>query len=120
MTAANEVDAWFAELDHPLKEVMQRTRELILAADERVEESVKWKTPTFSYNGNIVSIQPRAKRFVSLMFHRGSEIPGEHPDLEGDAALVRTMKFADLADLEARGDALGAVIRAWCGAKSEP
>jgi hypothetical protein len=55
-----------------------------------------------------------SKKLVSIMFHRGAEIPGEHPRLEGDGPLVRTMRFADLDELEAgRGD-LEAAVRAWC------
>jgi hypothetical protein len=49
---------------------MQLARKLILDADSRVIESIKWKTPTFAYQGNIVSFNP-SKKFVSLMFHRG-------------------------------------------------
>jgi hypothetical protein len=49
------------------------------------------------------------------MFHRGAEIPGEHPRLEGDGRLVRTMRFAGLDELEAgRAEA---VTRAWCGSR---
>ena len=92
---------------------MQRARAIILQADARVTESIKWKTPTFSYNGNIVSFSP-AKKFVSLMFHRGSEIPGDFPRLEGDAALVRVMRLKDLAAVEEAKHELQAIIRAWC------
>ena len=118
MSASPAVDAWFAQLDHPLKDAMQRVRELILDADPRIDETVKWSTPTFTFEGNLASLQPRAKRFVSLMFHRGSEILGEHPLLEGDAALVRTMRFTDLEQVEARREALAAVVRAWCELKA--
>ena len=111
-----EVDRWFDEAAHPLDELMRRTRDVILAADERVTESIKWKTPTFSYKGNIASFNP-SKRFVSLLFHRGAEIPGEHPRLEGDGRLARTMRFADLDQLEAGRGELAAVIRAWCDSK---
>ncbi len=117
MSTSPQVDAWFAELDHPLKETMLRVRELILAADPRMGECVKWSAPTFTYEGNLASLQPRAKRFVSLMFHRGLEIPGEHPLPEGDAALVRTMRFVDVEDVKARREALQAVVRAWCELK---
>ena len=75
---SNEVDDWFAERQHPLTDAMQRARKLILEADPRVTESIKWKTPTFSYQGNIVSFNP-SKKFVSLMFHRGAEIHGRLP-----------------------------------------
>jgi hypothetical protein len=78
-----EVDAWFAARNHPLDDAMQRARESHLAADPRVTESIKWRTPTFAFKGNIVSFNP-AKRLVSLLFHRGAEIPGTHALLEGE------------------------------------
>ena len=108
-----QVDAWFEARQHPLADAMQRARRLILAADERVTESIKWQTPTFSFNGNIVSFNP-AKKFVSLLFHRGAEIPGDFPRLVGDGRLARVMRFADLAEVDAAADELQAVIRAWC------
>ena len=93
---------------------MLRVREVILEADSRMEESVKWSTPTFAFDGNLASFQPRAKRFVSLLFHRGSEIPGDHTRLEGEGRLARTMRFTDLANVEASKGDLEAVVRAWC------
>ncbi len=110
-----EVDAWFAEREHPLTDAMQLARRLILEADPRVTESIKWKTPTFAYRGNIVSFNP-AKRMVSLLFHRGAEIPGEFARLEGDGRLARVMRFGDVAAVREGADELQAVIRAWCQA----
>lgn len=112
-----DVDAWFEEKQHPLEEAMQLVRQTILDADARVEESIKWKTPTFSFQGNIVSFNP-AKNFVSLLFHRGAEIPGLHPSLEGDGRLARTMRFADIDDVAARNGELTEVVRAWCNWKA--
>jgi hypothetical protein len=114
-----DVDRWLEEQDHPLEDALRRVREIILGADERVSESIKWKTPTFSFEGNIVSFAP-SKKMVSLMFHRGAEIPGTHPRLEGDAKLVRTMRFADLKDVQRGRRDLERVIRAWCDWKSAP
>ena len=68
------------------------------------------------FNGNIASFNP-SKKFVSLMFHRGSEIPGEHPRLDGTGDLVRVMRFGDLAEIEAAEPELVAVIQAWCAWK---
>ena len=108
-----EVDRWLDQSDHPLEATMRRARDVILAADERVTESIKWKTPTFAYKGNIASFNP-SKHLVSIMFHRGAEIPGEHPRLEGDGKLVRTMRFTGTDELEAGQADLEAVVRAWC------
>ncbi len=112
MSRNPDVDAWFEAKQHPLEDAMQAVRDIILA-DERVEESIKWQTPTFAYEGNIVSFNP-AKKLVSLLFHRGAEIPGDHPRLEGEGKLARTMRFADLAEVHANGEELAVVIRAWC------
>jgi hypothetical protein len=74
------VDEWFAEQqNNPLIDALQLARELIMSADHRVEESIKWKTPTFAYKGNIVSFTLGAKNLVSLMFHKGAKIPSDHP-----------------------------------------
>ena len=113
-----DVDTWFDRLDHPLKPLMLRVRRAIMASDRRVSESIKWSTPTFSYNGDIASFIPQAKSFVSLLFHRGAEIPGKHPRLEGDSRLARTMRFASPKELNQYGPDLENAIRAWCELKS--
>lgn len=112
-----EVDAWMATYDNPQKALVQAAREVILAADPRVGECIKWQAPTFTYKGNIASFFPRAKAHVSLMFHQGGKIPGNLPGLEGDGPEARTFKIADAADLAARKDDLQAVVRAWCAMK---
>jgi hypothetical protein len=96
---------------------LRRARDIILGVDGRVTESVRWKTPTFAYHGNIASFNP-SKHLLSIMFHRGTEIPGEHPRLEGEGRLVRTMRFAGLEQLEAGRADLEAAIRTWCDWKA--
>jgi hypothetical protein len=113
-----EVTEWFQRLDHPLKGAMLAVREVVLAADPRISECVKWNTPTFAFKGDLASLQPRAKKFVSVMFHRGAEIPGQHPSLEGNSRLVRTMRFVDEDDVQKRRGELEAVVRAWCAWKA--
>ena len=112
-----DVDRWLDQADHPLDATMRRARDIILGADDRVTESIKWKTPTFDYRGNIASFNP-SKNVVSIMFHRGAEIPGTHPRLEGGGKLVRTMRFADVAEVRSARKDLEKVIRAWCRWKS--
>jgi len=117
VTRNPDVDRWLDESGHPLEATMRRARDIIIGADDRVTESLKWKTPTFAYKGNIASFNP-SKHLVSIMFHRGAEIPGDHPRLEGDGKLVRTMRFAGPDELEAGRADLEAAIRAWCDWKA--
>ena len=49
MPTSTDVDAWFARYDNPMKDVVQRMREIILAADPRIEECIKWQAPTFTF-----------------------------------------------------------------------
>jgi hypothetical protein len=102
-----------------LDDTMRRAREIILGADERVTESIQWKTPTFAYTGNFASFNP-SKNAISIVFHSGAEIPGDHPRLEGDGKLVRTMRFADLGEMEAGRADREPVVRSWCAWKSGP
>lgn len=114
MARNKAVDAWFAKYDNPMKDVVQRIRELILAADPRIDECIKWQAPTFTYLGNLASFFPKSKQHASLMFHQGAQIPGKHPRLEGTAATGRTFKAASVAEANAARKDLEKVVRAWC------
>ncbi len=109
-----EVDTWLNAYDNPMKPVVSAIRDLALAADPRITEAIKWQAPTFVYKGNIASFFPKAKKHASLMFHKGAEIPGSFPGLEGDGKEARTFKVADLGDLDARADELRSIFVAWC------
>jgi uncharacterized protein YdhG (YjbR/CyaY superfamily) len=108
------VDAWFARYDNPMKPVVQRVREIILAADSRIEECIKWQAPTFTFKGNLASFFPKSKQHASLMFHLGAKIPGRHPRLQGTGDTSRVLKIGSVAEANAaRGD-IESLVRAWC------
>ena len=54
-----DVDAWFKKYDNPMKDVVERVRAIILAADPRIDETIKWQAPTFTYRGNLASFFPK-------------------------------------------------------------
>ncbi len=112
-----DVDEWFANYDNPRKDVLLYMREAILGSDERIEESIKWKSPTFSYKGNIASFDPRSKQHASLMFHTGCEHPGGVPAPEGTGDEARYLKVADLAQAKELEPELLSVFKAWCDMK---
>lgn len=112
-----DVDSWFAEYEHPAKDSMLRVREIVLS-DHRMEETIKWKSPTFMYKGNMTSFNPRTKAHVSLMFHTGASIPGVYSRLEGGGETARYMKFTDPADVESAANEIQSVVQAWCEPRS--
>lgn len=116
MRRSSEVGAWFAEYDNPMKEVVLAVRDIILE-DERIIETIKWKTPTFVYEGNMASFNPRSKKHASLLFHTGASIPGDHPRLAGGGETARYMTFADLDEVTEAADEIRAVVAAWCDSR---
>ena len=108
-----EVDKYLEKKKHPLTNEIQKVREIILAVDDEIEEGIKWSTPTFMYKGNIASFFMNAKKFVSLMFHKGALIDDQTGLLEGDGKEARVARFENMEDIEEKKAALQAVIKAW-------
>lgn len=114
MGRSKEVDAWFARYENPMKDVVQRIRAIVLAADSRIDECIKWQAPTFTYKGNLASFYPKSKQHASLMFHVGAQIPGKYPLLEGTGSTSRVMKIGSVDDANASKAGIEKIVRAWC------
>ena len=108
-----KVDEFLQEKNHPLTDEIQMVRQIILATDSRIEEAIKWKSPTFMYKGNIASFFMNAKNFVSLMFHKGAFINDPNGLLEGDGKEARVARFDNKEDIRQKKAALEAVIQEW-------
>lgn len=114
MPRRKEVDAWFARYENPMKPVVQRMREILLSADRRLDECIKWQAPTFTHRGNLASFFAKSRQHASLMFHLGARIPGKHPRLVGGGGTSRMMKAASIAEANAAKSDLVRVVKAWC------
>jgi hypothetical protein len=108
-----EVDAFVTALGHPLEPAIDAVRDVVLGVDRRITETIKWKSPTFLFQGNIASIEPRSKKQVSVLFHQGAKLPGKHPAFEGGGETVRYLRFADEADVKRKRTDLEKAVRAW-------
>ncbi len=107
------VDNYLIEKAHPMNAEIQRVREIILAVHPEIEETIKWKSPTFMYKGNMASYFMNAKKHVSLMFHKGATIPDSTGLLQGDGKEGRVAKFGSLEEIEARKGDLETVVKVW-------
>ena len=90
------VDKFLAKRNHPLSNEINKVKEIILATDDRIEETIKWSSPTFMYKGNIASFFMDAKKFVSLMFHKGAAIKDNSGLLEGEGKEGRVPRIEDI------------------------
>jgi hypothetical protein len=113
MPANPEVEAFLADLAHPLQDAIEAVRAAILAASPEIDEAIKWKSPTFMYRGNMASLDPRSKQHVLLLFHTGARSADPGGLIEGDGAMARYVRFADLADVRRKRRALTAVVCEW-------
>jgi hypothetical protein len=112
-----DVDAWFDAYANPQQDLVKAVRDVILDADPRIEEAIKWQAPTFTYKGNLASFYPKSTKHVSLMFHTGALLPDPDGLLEGEGETSRVARFADADDLAAKADALRRLVAAWIESK---
>ncbi len=98
---------------------IQRVREIILNTHQKMEETIKWSSPTFIYKGNMASSFMNAKKHVSLMFHKGALINETTGLLQGDGKEGRTAKFASMEEIENRKSDLESVVLEWIRMQAE-
>jgi len=109
-----EVERWFKEKKPPTEATIRQVREIIVGADRRMTEFVKYGTLTFGYDGDFATfVQVSDKKQASVMFNRGARIPGTFPHLEGSHPSARFMRFADPAEAKARAAELKKIVAAW-------
>lgn len=119
------VDAHMKALDHPLKEVAQRLRAVILGADKRVGEGIHWNAPCFYFTGEMEPFDPKTyKRYIvgfnffkrdtlRLIFLRGAEVKNTGGLLEGDYADGRRLAlFGSMADVKRHEKELKRIVKA--------
>ncbi|MEM7117634.1 MAG: DUF1801 domain-containing protein [Chloroflexota bacterium] len=108
-----DVETFMTDLEHPLKAELLRVREIILQSDDKIQEAIKWKAPTFFYKKNLLTLTVRTKKHVHLFFQQGALLGERFGILEGDAEQVRVARFHTMAEVEANKGAIEAVVRAW-------
>lgn len=113
MNKSPEVTKFIEELDNPFKVEMNAVREIILGVSDKMTEDIKWKAPNFMYKGNLATFNPRTKKFVSLMFHKGAFLKDPTGLLEGDGKEARVARFYDMPDIMKKKKALEAVVKKW-------
>lgn len=117
------IDEFLAALEHPCKEEIIALRQIILKADPRIAEEIKWNAPSFRTSEHFATFQLRAKKGVQIIMHLGTKVREtaitgiaiQDPEslltwLAKDRASVT---FHDLDEINTKRSAFTQLIRQW-------
>jgi hypothetical protein len=123
VNGTDAVNEFMDKLEHPLKSEMEAVRTVILSADNKITEGIKWKAPSFYFNGYFATFNPRAREFVQVIFHQGAKAKDNGPDglkIDEDGGLLDWLakdrcsaKFFNMEDIASREAALRSVVNQW-------
>jgi hypothetical protein len=121
-SAAASVDALLAARAHPLGAELQALRRIILEADERIRESVKWNAPSYAIEEHFATFNLRRDDRLQIILHTGAKKRAEKLAVRIDEpALTLEWLDSDRALLELRSmdeitksrEAILNVLRQW-------
>jgi hypothetical protein len=120
--ASADVAAFMAQLEHPRKAEIEVVRTLILSADPRIRESIKWNAPSFALTDHFATFKLRPETTIQVVLHTGAKVKTNPTAIKvddptglltwasPDRALVT---FADLAAIQTNQDVLVTLVRQW-------
>jgi hypothetical protein len=120
------VDAFMQALTHPLGNVVEVLRKIILSTDREIGEEIKWNAPAFFYSGEMTPFNPKEhkrhiavfnlfqKDCVRLVFPSGARVNDVSGLLEGDYKDGRRLAlFRNMEEVKQKKAALQSAIRRW-------
>jgi hypothetical protein len=127
---ADAVDEFMAKLDRPLKAQMEAVRSVILSADRRITEGIKWNAPSFHCHEWFATFNrsPRAKDLAQVIFHCGvkAKSVGNSRYVEDPSGILEWItndrcvaRFDGVKDIETKKAALRAVVAQWVSKLSD-
>jgi hypothetical protein len=121
---SDKVDAHMKSLKHPLADVVEALRQIILKTDPNIGEEIKWNAPTFFYTGAMKPFNPKEYRrylvvfnlfkqdCVRLVFWGGAKVNDASGFLEGDYADGRRLAmFYGMQDVRSKKKLLQNALR---------
>jgi hypothetical protein len=120
-----DVDAFVSELQHPLESEINTLRKIILDADGRIAEGIKWNAPSYQLDDHFATFSLRKPDAIQIIFHTGAKVkpkakpmaiddPSELLEwLANDRAVVT---LSNMKDVKAKQAPLTAVVKQWISA----
>jgi uncharacterized protein YdeI (YjbR/CyaY-like superfamily) len=113
MNNSKKTDEFLSQLKHPLKAEIAAVRKIICETSPKIEEDVKWGGPSFDYKEPMVTINPRVKDYVAVIFHQGERLQDTSGFLEAGPKGRAYAKFHSMAEVNANKAKLQKAIKHW-------
>jgi hypothetical protein len=120
--AGGDVETFIASLEHPFKREVLALRLIIIGADARITEGIKWNAPSFRTSEWFATFQLRAKAGVQIILHLGAKkrLGFDKGEIADPAALLEwlgpdraSVKFHDLEHIDATRSDFVELLRQW-------
>ena len=121
---SDKVDEYMKRLKHPLSDVVEALRQIILKTDPKIGEEVKWNAPAFFYTGEMEPFNPKEYRrylvvfnlfkkdCIRLVFWGGAKVKDTSGFLEGDYADGRRLAmFYGMNDVKSKQAKLQKIVK---------
>jgi hypothetical protein len=120
------VTAYMQQCNHPMLDVIEALRVIIINAHPLIEEAIAWNAPTYFYTGNMGAFLPKEHKnyiigfvlnqqhCVRLIFLTGAHLQNDAGLLEGDFKDTRKLiSFYNMQDVETKKNVLQQLILEW-------
>lgn len=121
LSGGEQVTTVLKTLEHPLKDVVEAVREIILIANLGITEHIKWNAPSFCFGGeDRITMNLRSNDFLLLIFHRGAKVKTDIVKIDDPRNLLTwlsadraTAKFFNMDEVVFKKEALVELVNRW-------
>ena len=119
-----DVNDFINQLNHPLEEIIEEVRKVILSANKEITEYIKWNALSFCYrNDDRITFKLNKKDCVQLVFHtgaKGKDTNDKGPLIQDQSHLLEwvadrraLLTFYDINEVKIKRDAIIEVVNLW-------
>lgn len=95
-----KIQAFFTKLPAEKRTAAMMLRDIILSADKKITESIKWGALTFIYKGNIAFVYTyKQVDYINLGFHKAIQLSDPKKLFEGTGKGMRHIKIGSEKDI---------------------
>ncbi len=129
-SGTEQVKEFIQTSKHPLKKALEEIREIILGADKRITEHIKWNAPSFCFNGDDrITFNLSKNDRLLLIFHRGAKVKdskSKEPLFEDTTGMLEwlahdraVVKIQTIEEVAGKKAVLTKVVKRWLSATTE-